>query len=400
VEIVLVLLSVALVAALVAVAVLVRRLRRVTAEGRETLAAAATALGRSAGSAPDAVRALAMQRDDAISNREFIRSVVEGLSVGVMVIGPGNEPTFSTALARRLLEGGPGAAGAAVRLRDLADQVAATGDGREARLDGIGPQLRSYRAEADPLPAELGPGVVIRIADVTDQERVDRMRRDFVANVSHELKTPVGALAVLAEALEEAEDPEVRRRLTGRIHGEARRVATLVDEILDLSALESELPEMTAVDVGEAVGEAVRRVAVAADDAGTEIAVVGPESPTTVTGDRTQLVSAIANLLDNAVKYSSFRPGSGRVRVRTCLDGDHVAIDVEDDGIGIAERHRSRIFERFYRIDAGRGRSHGGTGLGLAIVRHVAVNHGGTIEVESTPGVGSVFRLRLPLKGT
>jgi two-component system, OmpR family, sensor histidine kinase SenX3 len=377
--------------------------RRRLQEGRRELAAALSAAaagaGRSSPSIRDAIGVLIEQRDHAVQQSAFIRSAVERSTDGVLVLGSGLEVRFATAAARRLLNGGHGGAEAAARLRSLAREVAATGEGAAARLEVRVPDGRVYRAHAEVLPSGFGPGVAIQISDVTDQERVEAIRRDFVANVSHELKTPVGALVVLAEAVEHAADDAVRERLLARLQHEAKRVAALVDDILDLSLVESEEPGLGPVDVCDVVREAARRVAVVAEDAGVGIVVDVPDLPLMVCGDRRQLVSAVANLLDNAVKYSAFRrEPESRVWARALRRGGELVIEVEDKGIGIAESHRGRIFERFYRVDRGRSRSQGGTGLGLAIVRHVAINHRGRVEVDSTPGVGSTFRLLLPVE--
>jgi two-component system sensor histidine kinase SenX3 len=239
----------------------------------------------------------------------------------------------------------------------------------------------------------------VRIDDVTEQERVEAMRRDFVANVSHELKTPVGALSVLAEALVDAGDEATRERLAVRLRLEATRLAAIVDDILDLSLVESEDAVNAPVDLADVIAAASERAAVVAEDAGIEVVVEAPDPPVVVRADRRQLVSAVSNLLDNAIKYSAFRAdggGGATVWVRGRRDGGDAVLEVEDRGIGIPEDHQDRIFERFYRVDRARSRLSGGTGLGLAIVRHVALNHGGTVELDSTPGLGSIFRLRLP----
>lgn len=396
-DLVTILLVAATAAALVAVLVTRRRLVRLGREVDAALSAAAAGVGRTPPSIGEAIDLLIEQRDSAVQQSSFIRSAVEGSTDGVLVLGSELEVRFATAAARRLIDGGHGGAEAAAGLRALARNVVTTGESATVRLEVRGPEGRAYRAHAELLPAELGLGVAIQITDITDQERVEAIRRDFVANVSHELKTPVGALAVLAEALTHAEDEAVRSRLLDRMQHEATRLASLVDDILDLSLVEAEAPGSALVDIGEVMRDAARRVAVVAESAGMEVVVDAPETLLLVRGDRRQLVSAIANLLDNGVKYSSFRrEPDGRVWVRAVRSSDDVVVEVEDSGVGISESHISRIFERFYRVDRGRSRSQGGTGLGLAIVRHVALNHGGRVEVESTPGVGSTFRLRLP----
>jgi two-component system sensor histidine kinase SenX3 len=233
------------------------------------------------------------------------------------------------------------------------------------------------------------------IDDISERRRLDAVRRDFVANISHELKTPVGALGVLSEAIADAEDPDVVRRLADRMTDEALRAGRIIDDLLALARIESE--ETTSRDhvrIGDVVSEAVqrmvplaeaRRIAIDCDEVGAAHAVVG---------DPRQLVSAVANLIENACKYSD--EGSG-VNVRSRKQGRWIELDVVDGGIGIPSTDLDRVFERFYRVDRARSRETGGTGLGLAIVRHVATNHGGDVQVTSTEGLGSTFTLRLPI---
>jgi two-component system sensor histidine kinase SenX3 len=233
------------------------------------------------------------------------------------------------------------------------------------------------------------------VEDVTERRRLESVRRDFVANISHELKTPVGALGLLAETLVTEDDPAVARRLAERMLTEAFRVGRTIDDLLELSRIEAdEVASREDVAVRTIVGEAVDRVRGAADQRDIDIQVDPMPDRLGVVGDRRQLVSAIYNLLENAVKYSD--PGTS-VRVRTSTDGRMVGLSVEDHGIGIPRRDIERVFERFYRVDRARSRDTGGTGLGLAIVRHVANNHHGEVSVESDEGHGSTFTLRLPL---
>jgi len=241
---------------------------------------------------------------------------------------------------------------------------------------------------------ELGH-VALLVEDVTETRRVEAVRRDFVANVSHELKTPVGAMALLAEALQDAsEDPEAVRRFAGRVQHEAGRLGRLVQELIDLSRLQGAdpLPSPTLVPVDRVVAEAVDRARTAAAARGIEI-VRGGERTLTVRGSESQLVTAVGNLIENAVHYSSERT---RVAVAVRRREGAVEISVTDQGMGIAEKDLERVFERFYRADPARSRATGGTGLGLAIVKHVATNHGGEVSVWSVEGSGSTFTLRLP----
>lgn len=265
--------------------------------------------------------------------------------------------------------------------------------GRELEL--FGPPRRILSVQAAPLAQGPPPsGVLVVVEDTSERRRLENVRRDFVANISHELKTPVGALALLAETLMDERDPEVTRRLAERLASEAFRVGNTIDDLLELSRLEVASGLATEeVPVAQFVGDAGDRVRPAAEQRGISVQVEEIPARLTVLGDRRQLVSAVANLLDNAVKYSE--PGS-TVDVAARTDGRWVDVAVHDRGIGIPRRDLERIFERFYRVDRARSRETGGTGLGLAIVRHVASNHRGEVRVESREGVGSTFTLRLP----
>ncbi len=258
------------------------------------------------------------------------------------------------------------------------------------RALGRGPE--AVRGEIRP----LGDGfLVVDAADESAAVRLEATRRDFVANVSHELKTPVGAMALLAEAvLDAADDEESVRRFTGKIRHEATRLGTLVTELIALSRLQGaeRLPELNAVEVDAVVRDALSRSRLSAESTGIAI-TTDSDSRLLVEGDRTLLVTALANLLDNAVAYS--QPGSP-VSVSRRQAGEFVEIAVTDRGIGIPEEEQQRVFERFYRLDRARSRATGGTGLGLAIVKHVAANHGGEVRVWSRQGTGSTFTLRIP----
>jgi two-component system sensor histidine kinase SenX3 len=220
------------------------------------------------------------------------------------------------------------------------------------------------------------------------------MRRDFVANVGHEIKTPVGALALLAEAaLDAGDDAAATSRFLNRIQHEASRLSRLVQELLDLSRVQGGDPlAADAVDIDDVIDEAVDRSRAAAESKQITIVRAG-DVGVVVSGDGSQLVTAVVNLLDNAISYSH---PSTHVTVNVEERDGWVDIAVKDEGIGIAESDRERIFERFYRVDPARSRATGGTGLGLAIVKHVVSNHGGTVRVWSTPGTGSTFTLSLP----
>ena len=237
--------------------------------------------------------------------------------------------------------------------------------------------------------------VLVLVEDNTDARRVDDVRRDFVANVSHELKTPVAALSLLAESVEAcADDPEAVARFAGRMTKEAQRLATLVIELIDLSRVQGDDPFAHAepVRVEDLLRDAADRNRTSAAAADIEL-VSANEEGLLVYGDRDQLATALANLVANSVQYS---PSRTRVALAARADGDVVEISVTDQGIGIPEADLDRVFERFYRVDPARSRATGGTGLGLSIVRHVVSNHGGEISVWSREGAGSTFTLRLP----
>jgi two-component system sensor histidine kinase SenX3 len=244
--------------------------------------------------------------------------------------------------------------------------------------------------------APLGPDTVLVLAeDLTEASRVDAVRRDFVANVSHELKTPIGALSLLAEAvLSSAEEPEAVRHFAGRMEAEAGRLSALVGDLIDLSRLQGEDPLKDAepVRVDAVIAEAVDTARLLAQTAQIDVVVGGTEG-LEVLGVEGHLVTALRNLLTNAINYS---PRGTRVAVASRLTNDVVEISVTDQGMGIPENELHRVFERFYRVDQARSRVTGGTGLGLAIVKHVAENHGGEVGVWSVLGEGSTFTLRLP----
>jgi two-component system, OmpR family, sensor histidine kinase SenX3 len=219
------------------------------------------------------------------------------------------------------------------------------------------------------------------------------MRTDFVTNISHELKTPVGAIAVLAEALMDETETDVVHRLADLLVEESHRAVRTIDDLLKLSQIESVRPGDTPVSLTSVVQSAIARGRVVDGGRGVEISTFDAPDDLWIRGDERQLLSAVGNLVENAVKYS--QPGDV-VQVRTRVDDTAVEVMVADQGIGIPSRDLDRVFERFYRVDKARSRETGGTGLGLSIVRHVATNHGGEVLVSSQEGEGSTFVLRLP----
>ena len=234
---------------------------------------------------------------------------------------------------------------------------------------------------------------VVTVQDITEKSRIDTVQTDFVANLSHELKTPIGAVAALADSLNGETETEVVWRLAERIVTESHRMSRIVDDLLDLSRVEfGGTEEWTDIDLGHVLVEVVSTNQHAAKRQGLGLSLTG-SAELLVRGDRAQLVSMFSNLVDNAIKYSE---AGGVVLVESTTQVDEILVTVTDHGIGIAERDQKRIFERFYRVDKARSRATGGTGLGLSIVRHIVLEHGGSIDVRSEEGVGSTFMVRMP----
>ena len=263
-------------------------------------------------------------------------------------------------------------------------------EAQQRRFETSGSASRSF----DLRTKHLSDGrIVATVEDVTEQARVDTVRTDFVANLSHELKTPIGGIAALADTMMGETDPQVIERLSSRIVEESYRLSHIVDDLLDLSRIEfGGADDWEPVLVADVVNEVVARMHHEAMRAGVVVEAKNVAG-TRVLGDRMQLVSALENLVSNAVKYS----GDGKiVLVEVQATSEFVSIAVIDQGIGIGAKDHQRIFERFYRVDRARSRSTGGSGLGLSIVRHVVSNHGGTVSVVSEEGRGSTFTMVLP----
>ncbi|GGS18219.1 two-component sensor histidine kinase [Streptomyces aureoverticillatus] len=292
------------------------------------------------------------------------------------------------------------------------------GEIRQVELDL--PRRGTGRGDALAVSARVAPLgsrlVLLLVEDLTEARRIEAVRRDFVANVSHELKTPVGALSLLSEAvMDAADDPEAVERFAGRMQNEATRLTNLVQELIDLSRVQNDDPleDAEPVRVDELVGEAIDRCRHQAGTKQITMAtnMAAPEGPDQagaarreggsadlrVWGNRGQLAAALGNLVENAVNYSPARTRVGIAARRVSAPGgDLIEVAVTDQGIGISDKDKERIFERFYRVDPARSRATGGTGLGLAIVKHVAASHGGEVTVWSSEGQGSTFTLRLP----
>ncbi|WP_327067588.1 ATP-binding protein [Kitasatospora sp. NBC_01250] len=336
-----------------------------------------------------------------------VDTVLSVLRSCAIVLGDGDEvvKASSAAYSMGLVRGG---AVAVEQMLALARATRRDGEIRQVELDVPRPGVArsgeplSVSVRVAPLGSRL---VLVLVEDLTERRRIEAVRRDFVANVSHELKTPVGALSLLSEAVADAaDDPEAVQRFAGRMQIEATRLASLVQEIIDLSRVQDDrlLMDPEPVPVDELIAEAMDRCRQQAAAKQIHIAA-GGIAGLYLYGDRGQLAAALGNLVENAVNYS---PPRTRVAIATRriasaaaigeADGELIEISVTDQGIGISEKDRERIFERFYRVDPARSRATGGTGLGLSIVKHVAASHGGTVSVWSVEGQGSTFTVRLP----
>ncbi len=318
-----------------------------------------------------------------------LREAVEQLEIGVLVAGEAGQIDYRNDAAASFRGTHVG-----LLLDDHIDRavrqaLGGISNGKTVELQG--PPKRWLEISAAPVPAG---GAVVTTRDVGERVRTDAMRSDFVTNISHELKTPVGAVAVLAEALIDETDPAVVHRLSDHLVDEAHRAVRTIDDLLKLSEIESTHPGDEVVDLASVVRSAIARGRVVDGGRGVEISALDIADGLLVHGDELQLVSAVGNLVENAVKYSH---EGDVVQVRVRVDDAAVEVMVADQGVGIPRRDLDRVFERFYRVDRARSRDTGGTGLGLAIVRHVATNHGGEVLVSSEEGEGSTFVLRLPV---
>jgi len=360
---------------------------RVDVVGRGRLETSLAALERAAGSGT-------LRVIDALVAVDRLADAFRLVGHGIVVCDENGDVVFRNARADELVGDRlhEALAGEAVT-RLLAEAI----DGRsgDEHLELFGPPHRTLHLRAAPLVNDARlVGAAAVIEDVSERRRLEAVRRDFVANISHELKTPVGALGLLAETLAGEDDPLVAARLTERMQNEAFRVGRIIEDLLDLSRIEAEeAPLREPVPVHLVLAEAADRVRGVAEHRGVRIEVHEPPRRMNVLGDRRQLVSAVHSLVENAVTYSD---DGGEVVLDTRANGRWIEITVSDTGIGIPARDLERIFERFYRVDRARARDTGGTGLGLAIVRHVAGNHGGEVRVQSQEGRGSTFTLRLP----
>ena len=324
----------------------------------------------------------------AVAEADRLRSALDAVPVGIVLV----DASGSVVLRNHAATFG---GHADVLVGDVVTRlstVARGGQRADERVSLFGPPRRVLMVRAVPLPEG---GALVTIDDLSERVRVDAVRTDFVSNISHELKTPVGALALLAETLADSDDMNLNRRLAEKMVDEAHRAAGTIDDLLELSRIElGGQGEQEDVSVTAVLRDATARHHLTAESFGVMLETLDSNG-LMVKGNRLQLVSAVSNLIDNAVKYSN---RGGIVRVGAEHVGESIEIRVADQGVGIPARDLDRIFERFYRVDRARSRDTGGTGLGLAIVRHIATNHGGDVSVRSREGEGSTFTLRIPIQ--
>jgi two-component system phosphate regulon sensor histidine kinase PhoR len=372
------------------------RASRVEVPDEAELAALAHALNRLSATAEAQFAAVRNERD-------HLKTILASMGEGVMVVDGDGRALMVNPAFRHLFDLAGEAAGRPVLeivrhpgLARVIDDTLKLGEAQSEQIELHSPERRTLLlASAALAGGERGAVVVAR--DTTELTRVADMRRDFVANVSHELKTPLAAIRGYAETLHDGalDEPRTALRFTERILHQCRRLQALLDDLLTLSRLEgvSAPPEREPVDLHAMARRAVELLAAAAREKRVTIEIEERPVPP-VPGDADGLERLLVNLLDNAIKYN--RP-EGTVTLRLSRSDGEALIEVSDSGIGIPPESISRIFERFYRVDKGRAREEGGTGLGLAIVKHVAQAHGGQVDVESRPGHGTTFRVRLPL---
>ena len=356
--------------------------------------------GRESRLAADVERAeaaLRSERETSREEREVQDLILASMEEGVLLFDRRERAVFANAAAESHLGTAPAdvAALLPIDLQKAARRAGYTGTVVRVIVE-TGTPSRWLRAVASPVGDDGSVLLVVR--DVTEARRIDEVRRDFVANASHELKTPAASIQAAAETIRSAavDDPAAVQRFATQLERDAFRLSRIVADLLDLSRLEtgSDLGERTRLDT--IVREEARRFADAAAEAELTLTVDAVDVPA-VRGSARDLSLLVRNLIDNAIRYT--RPG-GTVVVQVAATETQVVLGVRDDGVGIPSRDLPRIFERFYRVDRARSRDTGGTGLGLAIVRHVSENHGGTVHVESELGRGTAFEVRLPLPGS
>jgi len=341
-----------------------------------------------------------LRRSEETPRREappILFDVLEQLDEDVLLLAPGDISIFASAGVENLnvMKDGRILSPELLAIVRVVRRTGITQSGKiEVPRGPIGEGVRELTVKVISLEKDLQ--ILVLLSDESEAERVHEVRRDFVANISHELKTPIGALSLLSEAVLSAKDePASVEKFASRMQQEAKRLTELVQEIINLSRLQDSDPLQIAEPllVSDLISEAVDQCQTTSEARKIGLSV-SEQTDAKVYGDRDQLLMAIHNLIENAINYS---PENTNVSISTRIEGDIVTISVADQGIGIPDSELERIFERFYRVDPARSRETGGTGLGLSIVKHVAAKHGGEIKVWSSQNVGSTFALRLPI---
>ena len=369
---------------------------------------ASNEIGRLAQAFDAMAQELGARLDTITTERNRMQAILSGMVEGVVAIDRNERVVHMNRVAERILRVARGVPRDAhiwelTRLEEVHQALAhamATGEKLQGELHRAG-ALDEQHIEMEASPLFDGRrnvvGAVLVLHDVTELRSLEKIRRDFVANVSHELKTPLTAIRGMVETLLEDTEMEsaVRDRFLQRVFEQTLRLSALVVDLLALSRLESERGlDLEEVDLSTLVRECGREQQVPAEQAEIRLRLELPGDPVVLQGDQEDLRQMVNNLIDNAIKYT---PAGGRVEVRLERLGDRARLEVEDTGIGIEPADQERIFERFYRVDKARSRELGGTGLGLSIVKHVALKHRGDLSVESAPGVGTTFRIELPV---
>ncbi len=349
------------------------------------------------GALEEALHTLERSTSHAQKERSQLAGALQAAQLGIIITDDHGAVTFANQPADQYLGARQGEAITEAKLKEAIEQAILNRTTVSTEVESGAPVVRVV--EVGVVPLDFGVesvGAVAYLQDITDQRRVIETRRDFIANVSHELTTPLSALAALCETVADSlDDVEVARRLVSRLGDESTRLTALVESILQLSQAEAQPARTQAVQVSELTEDAADQMRHTVTERGAEL-IVEPVPPgVRVAGDERQLRSLLVGLIDNAIKFSKTQKGAAppRIWLRTSVQDELVLIAVQDEGIGIAQDQVDRIFERFYRID----RSAPGTGLGLSIVRHIARDHGGEVEVMSKPEEGSIFTVTLPV---
>ncbi|MHB1445259.1 MAG: sensor histidine kinase [Acidimicrobiales bacterium] len=371
-----------------------RRLAALTMRlGSDTADAEAGGTERVLARVERAAESLLISHNDAERRAARLAGALDAMPLGVILADDLGTIEYRNVLAESMA-GGHGDVLVEQALEALLERARRSDEAVEDEVDLFGPPRRHYVLRGRPVDdGHRAVGVMATVEDETERRRMDEVRRDFIANVGQELRSPVGALAVLAEMLAEETAPTVMKRLAARLGAEASRVVRVLEDVIELSRLEAEAnPVRQAVSITSVVSEAVSRATPMADTRGVTVVAPARRRRLSVLGDRRQLVAALFNLVENAVKYSE---RGGSVEIGIDAVEDRVQLSVTDHGIGIPARDLDRIFERFYRVE--RDADPAGSGLGLSIVRHVASAHAGSVAVTSQEGAGSRFVLDLPL---